>query len=222
MNEERACQRCDQTFRPNYPSKGRPPQAFCSAKCYRANRFGEPVSLRCRTCDGPIPRKRRTAKYCSPPCYRASTRGRPSPNRNRVTRSCSWCGEDVTRPASDFHSERTFCNHTCMGEWQSEFMVGENHPRWRGGRSAVGYGLYWRPMRRLVIERSGGLCEECARAPFEEVHHRIPIRCFDEPARANTPSNLVALCKKCHTAAHKAIKSTLLDELFYQIANGLV
>lgn len=103
-----------------------------------------------------------------------------------------------------------------MAEWQSEFVIGENHPRWRGGRTGVGYGLHWRPMRRRVVERSGGLCEECGDAPFEEVHHRIPIRCFEDPAAANFESNLVAVCKKCHVAAHLEIKSTLLNLIHYE------
>jgi hypothetical protein len=173
------------------------------------------VPLNCLQCGGVITVKKRAAKYCSAECYTLAMPSIPRAPRNPVTRQCSWCGESVTRPASDFHGEKAFCDVGCMAEWQSEFATGENHPRWRGGSSSARYGMNWRPMRRRVLERSGGLCEGCGKLPVDEVHHRIPIRCFARPADANTESNLIALCKKCHRKAHKALRATLLDELFF-------
>jgi 5-methylcytosine-specific restriction endonuclease McrA len=102
-----------------------------------------------------------------------------------------------------------------MAEWQSEFVVGEQHPRWAGGDNRLGYGVGWKPQRRQALERAGGVCEICRKNPVEDVHHKVPVRCFADPSDANFESNLVAVCKKCHAAAHKEINSTLLALLHF-------
>jgi 5-methylcytosine-specific restriction endonuclease McrA len=53
--------------------------------------------------------------------------------------------------------------------------------------------------RREVHERGGGVCEFCLWAPMSEVHH-VAGRGGPDPHRL---TNLLGLCKDCHTSAHQ-------------------
>lgn len=53
--------------------------------------------------------------------------------------------------------------------------------------------------RNLVNERSRGLCERCY-AEAQDIHHRKPRRMGGTRDEGiNSPANLVALCRGCHT-----------------------
>ncbi len=138
-------------------------------------------------------------------------RGRPLPARARRTmRTCSWCGGNVTRSRTNFHSKRFFCNRFCMGEWQSEFMVRERSSRWRGGSKRLdGLGVGWSGIRRQAIKRAGGVCQRCKRNPSKDVHHLLPIRFFQKPKEAHFKTNLVALCRRCHAQEHRRLEAAL-------------
>ena len=53
--------------------------------------------------------------------------------------------------------------------------------------------------RRLILDRSGGVCERCGVRPVEALHHRRP-RGMSGSRRAdtNTPANCLASCNECH------------------------
>ncbi len=151
----------------------------------------------------------RTRPCCSWACAQAAKRGRPNPNRARkATRVCDWCGEDVTRPQSDFHGEKAFCNYRCMAEWQSEFGTGEVHPRWKGGVPRS-YGIGWRAAKRAALERANGQCVRCRKRPPRDVHHLLPVRFFARLEHAHFDSNLIAVCLRCHTAEHRKLEAAL-------------
>jgi endogenous inhibitor of DNA gyrase (YacG/DUF329 family) len=187
-------------------------------RCYLRARWGEPVSLVCRHCGQPIGgKKSRTRQFCSPACRIAWRRGRPLPARSRqVSRICDWCGKTVTRPTSDFHGRKAFCDYRCMGEWQSANVIGRKHSRWRGYPAQTNhYGPGWKRARRIALARAAGRCERCKRRPPRHVHHRIPVRCFARPQDAHFESNLLAVCHRCHGAEHHDQRTTLpLLELF--------
>ena len=60
---------------------------------------------------------------------------------------------------------------------------------------------FWRERREFILERASHICERCRKRRATEVHHltyiRTYIRVFQE-----LPSDLVALCKPCHTEIH--------------------
>lgn len=57
----------------------------------------------------------------------------------------------------------------------------------------------WSDRREKVLERSGHVCNNCNRDdPPLEVHHIVPI----SQGGSHQLSNLVALCPRCHKAAH--------------------
>ena len=92
------CQVCGKEYHTFY---GRPDSKYCSLKCYRMGRFGQTPSNKCRHCGRDITYTgNRAQKYCSKECHDKHRIGKPNPGRsNRETRQCSWCGENVTRPA---------------------------------------------------------------------------------------------------------------------------
>ena len=63
----------------------------------------------------------------------------------------------------------------------------------------------WRRRRSTAVARSDGFCEDCGSRSDLDVHHRTYAR-----KGAELPNDLVALCRRCHTARHKG-KRTGLD-----------
>lgn len=55
----------------------------------------------------------------------------------------------------------------------------------------------WRARRALVLERAGGVCEDCGQAEPEVVHHLTYARVGREPLE-----DLVAICCPCHDLRH--------------------
>lgn len=55
--------------------------------------------------------------------------------------------------------------------------------------------------RALRTYRSIGPCEECGAVKTER-HHK------DENPANNDPGNIAILCRRCHMAAHRALKAT--------------
>ena len=66
------------------------------------------------------------------------------------------------------------------------------------------YGSKWKKTRALYV-RHYPLCEMCLKegkhVPVEEVHHIIPL----SQGGSNYFSNLMSLCKSCHTKIHYEI-----------------
>jgi hypothetical protein len=80
---------------------------------------------------------------------------------------------------------------------------------WRGihtfpkGDLRQWYGCYlkseaWQDKRRLVMERCGGICEDCGYLLATQVHHLTYRR-----VGAERSADLQGLCRRCHLAAHE-------------------
>lgn len=69
----------------------------------------------------------------------------------------------------------------------------------RDPETAKRYGARWRRIRAVYVA-AHPLCEMCLKhgryAPVEEVHHIIPLA----SGGSNDFSNLMSLCKSCHSA----------------------
>ena len=144
--------------------------------------------------------------YCSLKCYHQGGNKHCKPT-NKVVKPCAFCGKEVVRPASNFHSEKVFCNYNCMAQWQSEYMRQSNHPRWAGGkRNPRGCG--WKAAQKEARKRAKGRCKSCKK-PANTVHHKIPVRCFQYPSDAHHQSNLVVLCDSCHPKMEKVFRDSM-------------
>lgn len=207
INEIKQCKQCGNNFNPHY---GRPNQDFCTTSCYLKHRWGEklPPPI-CPICGKPCTSTgKRNQVYCSFECRQAGKIGKANPGRsNRVVKECYYCGKPVDRPASNFHSDKFFCDYNCMAQWQSDNIVKENHPRWAGGsRNARGCG--WKAAKTEARRKSKGKCRMCKK-PANTVHHKIPVRCFQRPSDAHYQANLIVLCDSCHPKMEKVFRETM-------------
>ena len=117
------------------------------------------------------------------------------------------------------YSAHTYVNN--FGSWDSavqeigydswEPPSGEDHPLWNGG-GRENYGSNWIEQRKRTLERDGYECRRCGITRSEhnekygmdlDVHHKQPIREYDTPEDANELSNLITLCRPCHTTVEK-------------------
>lgn len=128
----------------------------------------------------------------------------------KVIASCSWCGSDIEKHKYVIDStENSFCDHKCFGKWRSKNIVGEDHPRYNGGRKD--FGENWSKIREIVIQRDNEECQSCGVSRKNylsnkntdlDVHHKKPRREFIESGKdveqSDEISNLITFCRSCH------------------------
>lgn len=194
---------------------------FCSRDC-SSKMLGKErrdrVIVRCEICDTQLKRPRcevedREHHFCGHECYgewvSENRSGENCPSWKGGDRKvvCAACGSETTQTRNNYKkTERAFCDRGCFMEWHSENMVGESHPRWKGGPAP--YGAGWNePKREAVRNRDGRECIDCGMTEADHVdkfgeklhvHHVIPARAFDDPEERNAKNNLVTLCMPCH------------------------
>ncbi|ELY68839.1 homing endonuclease associated repeat-containing protein [Natrinema versiforme] len=180
---------------------------------------GEKESVPCDHCGSPVERtqgqlERLDHVFCDGECMgkweSEQYSGEGNPRYVKYEKDCVNCGEPVLRaPWIHRASERTFCDSQCQGEWVREtgFMSGENSPLWKGGGGRE-YGADWIYIRKDILERDDYQCLACGLTEDEHqeefgtslnVHHRNPVRNYEEPEDAHDPENLVTLCRSCHS-----------------------
>jgi 5-methylcytosine-specific restriction endonuclease McrA len=88
-------------------------------------------------------------------------------------------------------------------------VAGENNPAWRGGVTPERQRLYktpeWRSLVQSIFMRDGFRCVRCAAGQDHSEHslHAHHVATWAEaPALRSEPTNLVTLCRKCHTWVH--------------------
>jgi len=82
-------------------------------------------------------------------------------------------------------------------EKMSEVKRGEDNPMWEGGYDSE-YGHTWPRMREKALKRDEYGCRVCGTEEDLHVHHKLPVRTFDDPNDAHYLVNLVTCCVTCH------------------------
>ena len=87
--------------------------------------------------------------------------------------------------------------------WQNEEYrqchTGENNHAWRGGLSLEPYGPDWtETLREQIRERDGRVCQLCGIHESER-DEKLNVHHIDYSKTNHAPSNLIALCRSCHT-----------------------
>lgn len=88
----------------------------------------------------------------------------------------------------------------------------------RTGESEPGRGLGWLARAGSIRDRDGHSCRRCGKSEAENngklsVDHVIPWRLFANKELANSPVNLVSLCRSCHSwKTSRAEKSYLVGD----------
>lgn len=80
---------------------------------------------------------------------------------------------------------------------RTEFKSGKNHPQWRGGFSPYGAG-FTKKLKKLIRDRDNHTCQECGFTE-EELKYVLQVHHIDFNKKNNEPSNLISLCRSCHT-----------------------
>jgi hypothetical protein len=187
------CQYCNKPFSSKTTRTGFPARKYCSRKCFHAStdkRFERPCD-RCGKVfishpDMPSARERR---FCSRECRLRGT-------SKNVELICPTCGKSFKRRPSSAKAKGAVC---CSRECQWEYRRKPKKRFYRGHN--------WRLQRELVYQRDGDVCQYCHKkrqrgARRFPVHHIRPYREFNEDyVAANDLSNLITLCRPCHTKA---------------------
>lgn len=139
--------------------------------------------------------------YCDVACMSVGYTELNKPS-SKIQVYCSWCNNTIEVYPSRNDGRNHFCNQQCYSMWQSENIVGEKHPTYKGGHPDY-YGDSWKEMRRRVRSRDENECRNCGAVEEElevkpHVHHIIPVREYDDPNDAHTMANMVQLCPSCH------------------------
>ena len=89
---------------------------------------------------------------------------------------------------------------------------GVHHPNWKGGCTPDRQRIYsqedWREVRKLVWDRDEETCQRChlvrnyenRRSVGYVLHHIASFSTY--PERRTDPTNLIVLCRSCHTWVH--------------------
>ena len=224
----RHCLFCGSQFEitPSQINRGR--GAFCSRDCAGNARKRPVVNQICKGCGVTFTTSQKTLTgnpfrtHCSRQCYFGTVAkrmsGRPKTPEHRAALSnskigkpavarrrfyiftCEQCGCSVEKTGNLHRTAARFCGTAC---WYVFIRAHpEQHPTFRGGREPY-YGPNWREQARHARARDGHTCCHCGHhqtRPLLDVHHIRPRREFDgDYIAANQLSNLITLCKSCHS-----------------------
>ena len=80
-----------------------------------------------------------------------------------------------------------------------DFMKLEKNPAWKGGISFEPYGLKFNAeLKEQIRKKYYYRCQQCFRHQ-DELGYKIPVHHIDYNKQNNESSNLIPLCKTCHT-----------------------
>lgn len=198
---------------------------FCSRACYDKSR-SRVIESRSRLCPccgvsfGGVAGVSSNKKYCSEVCRRkAELVG---------SVSCKVCSTEFSAIKRVYDgrvrwyvkdSKRKTCSDECLNifyrtdkdrkEKISKAFEGEKHPNWQGGTHNVGSrGAGWLKIAEACRSIYNYKCDRCGMSQDDsvikgwgklQVNHIIPFHQWLNKNKANSQSNLEALCKSCHT-----------------------
>lgn len=88
-------------------------------------------------------------------------------------------------------------------EKMSIARMGEKNPAWKGGKSFEKYTLDWNnDFKDSIRKRDNYICQECGIHQdelSENWHKKLDVHHIDYNKKNCDPSNLISLCRECHT-----------------------
>jgi hypothetical protein len=186
-----------------------PSQKTCSAKCgYELRKRTLRPPRACNECGREyFPSGIIRLKFCSRACWRVAVNRRQS----FVVATCQQCGGKFRRTQAALKRvKRTFCSHDCS----FLFNRGENSSMFRGDKDPNRGGA-WNRRAEAIRVRDGHSCRRCGRSQAENkqklsVDHVRPWRSFTDKDEANHESNLISLCRRCHSYKTSRVERRLL------------
>jgi HNH endonuclease len=111
--------------------------------------------------------------------------------KKRIIKICQNCGKEFKIENWRLKESKRgrFCSIPC----NNIFHRGKNHFNWQGGTSFEPYTIDWtETLKRSIRERDKYICRLCNQ--YGKIVHHI-----DYDKQNCNPTNLVTLCRNCHT-----------------------
>lgn len=151
----------------------------------------------CPLCGKP---KERRAKTC---CFCAGKGRGAVPRRNYVVKICKSCKCQFSIPLwRERQGRGTFCSRECANQYLTT-LTGGRSIRWRGGTAGHRRGIGWNIAKKWALVRANGKCERCGLENGLTAHHKKPYRECKDDIEANSPKNLIVLCRSCHAIVER-------------------
>lgn len=106
----------------------------------------------------------------------------------------------------DRNAEGTLSLHDWM-HWTGWDMVRQERRETKALARKERYTNNWPAIRLGIIARDK-ICQGCKSDGPLDIHHRVPALDCSSAEEANDPSNLVALCPRCHSRADAEYRAT--------------
>ena len=189
------CDNCGLEFQ-KYESKiGK--HNFCCRECYSQYHSKDTPICICEICGKEFKGSKGNAnRFCSRACY---DKFHGIKNKERV---CPTCGKIFVA----IQSEDKYCSQDCHLKQLHEYLKGENHPNWQGGKSKLNDkrdSNDYKKWRLAVYKRDGYKCCFCGSKIRLNAHHIKSWKNYPE-LRYNL-DNGITLCEKCHIKLHQTI-----------------
>jgi len=185
---------------------------FCSMSCYGVWRRGkqfrkrlvEQESRTCPTCGSQfVVRRTKTTRFCSRRCYWEAPRPpRPESVREKISKT-----NRVQRAAGRvFFSKETLVKSSKVRAERRALGMYKYGGNWRGGRSFEEYPEAFSFQRKEAIRnRDHRTCQICGRHESQNGGEALSVHHIDGNKKNCEPSNLVALCRACHSRTYGRI-----------------
>lgn len=180
-------------------------QTYCSNHC-ACNHFNEKqgkIGQPCKEC-GTICSHKKQGLYCSLACKDTAKKKRMAKSREKwPTIPCQICGKMIQTNTNSYTPQT--CGRTCAAQLHSTRMKGKKNPTFRDGtwmnqQAPHNIKMFVRA-RKVVKERDLHECVVCDSMEHLHVHH------INMNATDNRITNLVTLCRRCHTKFHAKERS---------------
>lgn len=165
------CKYCEKEFTPSDCRN-----VYCSLSCANTAKWQDPKTIE-KMRISCIEREKRNPQ----------PKGKDNP-RYKEPRKCIDCGKPFK--GRDQKSIRCI-DCICI------IRIGENHPRWQGGKSFEPYLPNWtEKLREQIRERDSYTCQIC---DVKQVDKKHDVHHIDYDKKNCAEENLITLCHKCHT-----------------------
>lgn len=118
-----------------------------------------------------------------------------------IETTCANCDNTIYREQWQYEEyDRHFCDLKCFGEHKSANSLD----------NCLNYGEQWMEQRKKALEADDYECQVCGLTESSHkdefgmslhVHHKTPLRKFEDIGEAHDLQNIVTLCCRCHRKA---------------------
>jgi hypothetical protein len=172
------------------------------------------TTFRCPICNQDFQQHRsRKPRFCSRKCWGVFKTNRDAHLRPlevaSVEQGCNWCGKLYRPvPASVRHGMGRYCSRPCF--WEAR-RTGASSTWDRQTRMSFYLQNGW--PKQAESFKAGKVCSTCGTTEDLLVHHRVdPFPTRSIPLLLD-PSNLLVLCKPCHTRHHHSTRVEVTCEV---------